>query len=128
MRRLMAGTRRAFLPCLFFSICLMYAAHAEPAGTKNIEAEASYLMEDDETPRFAEAMVLQLAKRSALQQAVAHVGNVTKAKHPRLTIEEIQAIAAAGLQVQILERTRTLVGETLRFRVKINAGLATAND
>ncbi len=124
MRRLMAGTSRVFLSCVILSVCLP-SAHAAPADTKVIEAEASYLMEDDETPRFAEAMVLQLAKRTALQQAVAYVGNATKAKHPRLTMEEVQAIAGAGLQVQILERTRTLVGETLRFSVKINAELTT---
>ena len=112
------------LPFLILLACILYSAAAS-AEIKVIEAQASYMMDDGETPLFAEAMVLQLAKQSAIKEAVTYVAEATKAKHPRLTIEEIQAIAGAGLLVEGMERTRTLVGETLRFAVKLTATLTT---
>ena len=115
------------LPLLPFFFLLTYILYTAPvsAETKLIEAQASYMMDDSETPLFAEAMVLQLAKQTAIKEAVAYVAEVTKAKHPRLTMEEIQAIAGAGLKMESIEKTRTLVGETLRFAVKISTSLTT---
>jgi hypothetical protein len=112
------------LPFFFLLTCILYTAPVS-AETKLIEAQASYMMDDSETPLFAEAMVLQLAKQTAIKEAVAYVAEVTKAKHPRLTMEEIQAIAGAGLKMESIEKTRTLVGETLRFAVKISTSLTT---
>jgi hypothetical protein len=111
-------------PFFILLTCVLYGVPVS-AETKLIEAHASYMMDDGETPLFAEAMVLQLAKQSAIKEAVTFVTEATKAKHSRLTIEEIQAIAGAGLRVESIERSRTLVGETLRFAVKLTTSLAT---
>ena len=61
---------RSFLPLLLLAALIAFAlpvpAHSE---TKVLTAEATYTMGDGESPSFAEAMVLQKAKQTALEQA-----------------------------------------------------------
>jgi len=95
------------------------------AETKTIIAEASYTMGDGETPNNAEAMVLQRAKQTALEQAGTYVESYSKVHNFDLTIEEIQTLAGGVLEVQVLEKSRTLVGDGLRFSIKIKATVIT---
>lgn len=95
------------------------------AETKILTAEATYIMGDGETPSFAEAMVLQKAKQMALEQAGTYVESYTKIKNYDLSHEEIQTIAGGVLEVEVLEKTRALVGDGLRFYVKIKATVTT---
>src|SRR5207249_4603176 len=88
---------------------------------KVLTAEATYTMGDGESPSFAEAMVLQKAKQMALEQAGTYVESYTRVQNYQLTAEEIQAIAGGVLEVEVLEKTRTLVGDGLRFYVRIKA-------
>jgi hypothetical protein len=64
-------------------------------------------------PSFAEAMVLQSVKQLAFEQAGTYVESYTKVKNFDLTNEDIQTIADGALQVEILEKKRSLVGEGL---------------
>jgi|CXWL01.1.fsa_nt_gi hypothetical protein len=116
--------RRSFLPTLasLFLLVVPLVAHAE---TKILTAEATYTMGDGETPSFAEAMALQKAKQMALEQAGTYVESYTKVQNLDLTTEEIQTIAGGVLQVEVLDKSRTLIGDGLRFFVKIKATVIT---
>lgn len=105
---------------LILSIAQALPAHAE---TKVITAEATYIMGDGESPAFAEAMVLQKAKQVALEQAGTYVESYTKIQNYDLTAEEIQIIAGGVLEVEVLDKTRTLVSDGLRFFVRIKASV-----
>ena len=98
------------------------AVHAE---TKIIKSEAIYIMGDGETPDFAEARALQKAKQAALEEAGTYVQSYTKVKNLDLTTEEIQTVTGGVLQVEVLEKTRSLVAEGLRFYTKIRATVTT---
>lgn len=104
-------------PAAFSSTCL--------AETKMITAEASYTMGDGESPSFAEAQVLQKAKQAALEEAGTYVEAYTKTQNYDLTTEEIQTLAGGMLKVEVIEKTRTLVGDGLRFYTKIKATVTT---
>ena len=105
-----------------FTLVVPLLVHAE---TKVLTAEATYLMGDGETPSFAEAMALQKAKQMALEQAGTYVESYTKVQHLDLTTEEIQTIAGGVLQVGVLDKRRTLIGDGLQFYVKIKATVTT---
>ena len=116
--------RRSFLPTLasLFLLVVPLVAHAE---TKILTAEATYTMGDGETPSFAEAMALQKAKQMALEQAGTYVESYTKIQNLDLTVEEIQTVAGGVLQVDVLEKKRSLVGDGLQLYVKIRAAVTT---
>ena len=116
--------RRSFLSILASLLLLVVplVAHAE---TKILTAEATYIMGDGETPSFAEAMVLQKAKQVALEQAGTYVESYTKVQNLDLTTEEIQTIAGGILQVEVLDKKRSLVGDGLHLYVKIQATVTT---
>ncbi|NOT21752.1 MAG: hypothetical protein HOP22_03365 [Nitrospiraceae bacterium] len=88
-------------------------------------ADASYIMGDGETPDFAEARALQKAKQAALEEAGTYVQSYTRVQNLDLTAEEIQTIAGGVLQVEVLEKTRRLVADGLRFNIKIRATVTT---
>lgn len=113
--------RRLVCLCVLFlaSVSLVYA------DTKTLTADASYLMGDGETPDFAEARALQKAKQTALEEAGTYVESYTKAQNLDVTAEEIQTVAGGVLQVEVLEKTRSLVADGLRFYTKINATVTT---
>jgi hypothetical protein len=95
------------------------------AETKTIVSEATYSMGDGETPSFAEAMVLQKAKQRALEEAGTYVESYTKVRNLDLTAEEIQTIAGGVVQVEVLEKKRSAVGEGFQFFIKIKATVTT---
>lgn len=91
------------------------------AETKTIVSEATYSMGDGETPSFAEAMVLQKGKQSALEEAGTYVEAYTKVQNLDLTVEEIQTITGGVLLVDVMERNRKVLGQGFQFFVKIKA-------
>lgn len=70
-------------------------------------------------------MALQKAKQMALEQAGTYVESYTKVQNYQLTADEIQTIAGGVLQVEVLDKTRTLVGDGLKHYVKIKATVTT---
>jgi hypothetical protein len=95
------------------------------AETTTLTAEATYTMGDGETPSFAEAQVLQRAKQVALEQAGTYVESYTKVQHLDLTTEEIQTIAGGVLTIEVLDKSRALVGDGLKLSIKIKATVTT---
>jgi hypothetical protein len=95
------------------------------AETQTIISEGTYTMGDGETPNFAEAMALQKAKQVALEQAGTYVQSYTKVRNLDLTTDEIQTIAGGIIKLEILQKTRTLLGDGLRFYIKVAATVTT---
>jgi len=116
--------RRTILLILgfLFTLVVPLLVHAE---TKALITEAAYTMGDGETPSFAETMALQKAKQVALEQAGTYVESYTKIQNLDLTVEEIQTIAGGVVQVDVLEKKRSLVGDGLQFHIKIKATVTT---
>lgn len=110
-----------FLSCL---VCLVHPLIAY-AETKVITTEATYTMGDGKTPSFAEAQVLQRAKQVALEQAGTYVESYTKVQNLNLTTEEIQTIAGGVMTIQVLDKSRMLVGDGLKLSSKIKATVTT---
>ena len=119
----MLNLRSAILTLpILLSLSLPLPAHAD---TKVLTAKGTYTMGEGETMTFAEAMALQKAKQTALEQAGTYVESYTKVQNYQLTADEIQTIAGGVLQVEVLEKKRTLVGDGLKFFVKIKATVTT---
>lgn len=78
-------------------------------------------MGDGETVIFAEDMALQKAKRMAVEQAGTYVESYTKARNFDLSVDEINTVAGGVLKVDVLDRSRSLVGNALQVFVKIRA-------
>ena len=115
------------LLALINTVCILILYFPTPvqAETKTILSEATYMMGDGETPSFAESMVLQKAKQISLEQAGTYVESYTKVQNLNLTTEEIQTIAGGVLQVEVLDKKRSLVGDGVQFYVKIKATVTT---
>ncbi len=88
---------------------------------KEIVSEGTYNMGDGETPSVAESRALLQAKRVALEQAGTYVESYTKVKNIQVTEDEIKVLASGIMEVEILEKQRTIVGDGFRFWVKIKA-------
>ena len=96
------------------------------AETKTIIAEAIYLMGDGETPSFAEAMVLQKAKQTALEQAGTYVESYTQVRNLDVAVDEIKTIAGGVLETDVIQKDRTILKEGgERFYIKIRARVTT---
>ena len=112
---------------ILIALPLLLIPFIAQAETRTIISEATYTMGDGETPSFAEAMVLQKAKQVALEQAGTYLESYTKVRNFDLTAEEIQIIAGGVLQVEVLDKARTLVGDGIRFSTRIKAVVTTDN-
>lgn len=88
---------------------------------KEIISEGAYNMGDGETPSVAESRALLNAKRVALEQAGTYVESYTKVENIQVTKDEIQVLASGIMEVEILDKKRTVVGDGFRFWVKIKA-------
>src|SRR3989338_7050917 len=91
------------------------------AETKEIISEGTYNMGDGETPSVAESRALLQAKRTALEQAGTYVESWTKVENLQLTKDEIQVLASGIMEVTILDKKRTVVGDGIHFWVQIKA-------
>src|SRR3989338_1288964 len=91
------------------------------AQTKEIISEGTYNMGDGETPGVAESRALLQAKRIALEQAGTYVESYTKVENLQLTKDELQVLASGIMEVEILDKKRTIVGDGFHFWVQIKA-------
>ncbi len=88
---------------------------------KDIISEGDYNMGDGETPSVAESRALLNAKRIALEQAGTYVESYSKVKNFQLVEDEVKVLTAGMIEVTILDKKRTIVGDGFRFWVKIKA-------
>jgi len=101
-----------------FLLFFPYSAFSE---TKEIISEGAYNMGDGETPSVAESRALLNAKRVALEQAGTYVESYSKVINLRLTEDEVKVLASGLMEVTILDKKRTVVGDGIHFYVKIKA-------
>jgi hypothetical protein len=94
------------------------------AEFKTIISESTYTMGDGESPALAEAMVLQKAKRQALEEAGTYVLSYSKTQNMDLTQDEVLTVAGGLLKTEILEQKRHLIGNALNLFVKIKAQIS----
>src|SRR3990172_7403316 len=102
-------------------IVLLSIPSALFAETKEIISEGTYNMGDGETPSVAESRALIKAKQIALEQAGTYVESYSKVKNITLTQDEIHVLASGLMEVEILDKKRTVVGDGINFWVKIKA-------
>ena len=102
-------------------IMLLSVPSALLAQTKEIISEGTYNMGDGETPSVAESRALIKAKQIALEQAGTYVESYSKVKNITLTQDEIHVLASGLMEVEILDKKRTVVGDGINFWVKIKA-------
>jgi tetratricopeptide (TPR) repeat protein len=107
-----------YLSIVFLLLLIPIVSFAE---TRVIISEGSYNMGDGETPSVAESRALLNAKRTALEQAGTYVESYSRTKNYQLTEDEVKVIASGLMQVTVLDKKRTIVGDGFRFWVKIEA-------
>jgi tetratricopeptide (TPR) repeat protein len=100
------------------ALILFYPSHGFTT-IKEIVSEGAYNMGDGETPTVAESRALLNAKRIALEQAGTYVESYTKVENIQVTKDEIQVLTSGIMEVEILDKKRTVVGDGFRFWVKI---------
>ena len=111
---------RHIIAIMIVALFLLYPVHGF-SQVKEIVSEGTYNMGDGETPSVAESRALLQAKRVALEQAGTYVESYTKVKNIQLTEDEIQVLASGIMEVEILDKQRTIVGDGFRFWIKIRA-------
>ncbi len=111
---------RHIFAIMITAIFLLFPSHGF-TQVKEIVSEGAYNMGDGETPTVAESRALLNAKRVALEQAGTYVESYTKVENFQLTKDEIQVLTSGIMEVEILDKKRTIVGDGFRFWVKIKA-------
>ncbi|MDP3110647.1 MAG: tetratricopeptide repeat protein [Thermodesulfovibrionales bacterium] len=111
---------RHIFAIMIAALFLFYPSHGFTA-VKEIVSEGTYNMGDGETPTVAESRALLQAKRTALEEAGTYVESYTKVKNMQVTEDEIKVLASGIMEVEILDKKRTIVGDGFRFWVKIKA-------
>lgn len=101
-----------------FVLCGQGSAFAE---SKELLAEGTYVMGDGETPTIAEERALLQAKRSAVEQAGTYVESFSRVKNYQLTDDEVIVLASGIVEVQVVDKKRTVNGNGIEFWVKIKA-------
>ncbi|HLZ19584.1 MAG TPA: tetratricopeptide repeat protein, partial [Smithellaceae bacterium] len=105
----------------FFLLALLALPLCAGAEVKVIVAEGTYNMGDGETPVTAEEKAILAAKRAAAEEAGTYVESYSKVNNFVLTKDEVQVLAAGVMEVSVLDKKRTVVGDGFNFWVKIKA-------
>lgn len=121
--RLLFLTQAALLA--FFIGC--FFPSSGQADTKIIITKATYVMGDGETPSFAEDLVLRKAKQAALEQAGTYVESYSKVQNFDLTKDEIQTLTGGIINVEVLSKGRSVIGDGIQFSIEIRASVVTDN-
>lgn len=100
---------------------LLLVPTAAFSSTKEIVSEGTYNMGDAESPSVAEGRALLNAKRTALEQAGTYVKSYSKVINLTLTEDEVEVLTAGIMEVTIIDKKRSIVGDGFRFWVKIKA-------
>src|SRR3990167_1116065 len=113
-----------YLLAIFTVVLLLFPSFVV-AETKEIISEGTYNMGDGETPTVAESRALLQAKRTALEEAGTYVESYSKVKDLKLTEDEIKVLASGLMEVEILDKKRTVIADGFHFWIKIKARVQT---
>lgn len=90
------------------------------AETKEIIAEGTYNMGDNDTPVTAENGALMNAKRSAIEQAGTYIESYSQTNNFQLTKDEVTTLATGVIQTIILDKGKTTNQDgNITFWVKV---------
>jgi tetratricopeptide (TPR) repeat protein len=106
---------------IMIAALLLYCPSLGFTAVKEIVSEGTYNMGDGETPSVAESRALLNAKGLALELAGTYVESYSKVRNFQLTEDEVKVLATGTIEVTILDKKRTIVGDGFRFWVKIMA-------
>jgi len=106
---------------IFMTLFVLLGQGSAFAESKELLAEGTYVMGDGETPTIAEERALLQAKRSAVEQAGTYVESFSKVKNYQLTDDEVIVLASGIVEVQVVDKKRTVNGNGIEFWVKIKA-------
>lgn len=101
--------RSLVLALVMFGNCL--SGYAEPAAVQDVTAEATYLMDDNDTAAKAEAQALLRAKKAALEQVSPSV----------VTLEEAASLSSDIFKVLVLDKKTGLNGDKIEYWVQVQA-------
>ena len=100
---------------------LLIAPSPGRAQVREIITEGIYTMGDGETPLVAESRALLQAKRRAIEHAGTYVESYSKVNKITLTKDEIHVVASGLMEVEIIDKKRTIIKDGIRFWVRIRA-------
>jgi tetratricopeptide (TPR) repeat protein len=106
---------------IIIAALLLYYPSLGFTAVKEIVSEGTYNMGDGETPSVAESRAMLNAKGLALEQAGTYVESYSKVKNFQLSEDEVKVLASGTIEVTILDKKRTIVGDGFHFWVKIMA-------
>ena len=101
--------RSLFLALVMFGNCLN--GYAEPVAVQEVTAEATYLMDDNDTAAKAEAQALLRAKKAALEQV----------SPAAVTMEDAANLANDIFKVVVLDKRTGLNGDKIEYWVQVRA-------
>src|SRR3989338_8620583 len=111
--------------CVSFFAMMLFLPSVGFTESKEIISEGTYNMGDGETPTVAESRALLQAKRTALEKAGTYVESYSKVKDLKLTEDEIKVLASGLMEVEILDKKRTVIADGFHFWIKIKARVQT---
>ncbi len=99
-------------------------AHAE---VREIVVTGVYVMGDGETMSVAEERARMNAARQAAEEAGAFVRSYSRVLNMVLEEDVVEVIANHAMKITVLSKNRELVGDAVRFTVKIKAEISNAD-
>ncbi len=105
----------------FITAALLLLPSPVNAEIRELIAEGTYTMGDGETPLVAESRALLQAKKKAIELAGTYVESYTKVNKIVLTKDEIRVVASGLMEVEILDKRRSIIGDGIKFWVRIKA-------
>lgn len=109
---------------LILCLCLTGTVSVS-AAPQIIEAEGTYIMGDNDSPKIARDAARQEAMRSAVEKAGVYVESYSKTQNMELTEDDVRTISGAVLKVTNEEDEPQLIGKTWRYVVRLTAEVDT---
>lgn len=107
----------------FFAVFGLHAPSL--AEIKAIEAEATYVMGDNQSLADARELALIEAKRLASEEAGTYLEATTVVQEARVTKDDIFLMTAALMSTKVLDEKKILEGEAFKYWIKIRADIDT---
>jgi tetratricopeptide (TPR) repeat protein len=115
------------LVSLVFVLGGLLLAASVTAQTREIIATGEYVMGDGETMAVSEERARINAVRQAAEEAGTLVKSYSKVHNMTLQEDVVEVIANHAMKITVLSKNRALMGDALRFTVKIKAEISNAD-
>ena len=116
-----------FLVASVFLLAGLLPAALVTAQTREIIVTGEYIMGDGETMAVSEERARLNAERQAAEEAGALIKSYSKVHNMTLQEDVVEVIANHAMKISVLSKNRALVGDAVRFTVKIKAEISNAD-